>query len=381
MSRFRRRLPATLAILFLSIALVSSNHVSVVQVPAVFASTRNIELVGNSQAWNHTTNPNPAIRVGQGDTIIMSLQKDDLAPHQFFVDVDRNGPPPNCQPDKCSNLLPTTYQFTVDFAPGSYVYYCTFHTFFMRGSFIVEGFTISSNPAYLTVIQGSSKASTITVTSVDNFVGVVNLAATVSPGGPSASLTPTSVTLSANGTASSTLTVSTIGSTLTGNYVVSVTGTSGSSFSARDVPTGVVAPDFSISANPATNVVLLGSSGTSTITLRSLDNFAGTVNLSMSPTLGIAATLTPNSVTLSAGETATSTLDVTVSSSATLGTYTINVTGDSGSLSHSVSLSITIRSSSGASNVLIPILMGAVVGAIVIAGAVLYFIRRGGSKR
>ncbi|HEY4822071.1 MAG TPA: hypothetical protein VIH83_00100, partial [Candidatus Bathyarchaeia archaeon] len=238
-------------------------------------------------------------------------------------------------------MLPATYQFTVDFAPGTYKYYCTFHSGQMLGDFVVQGFTLASSSASMRVIQGSSNTSAVTVTSINNFAGMVNLAASISPIGPTVSLSPTSVTLSSNGTASSTLTVSTTGSTSTGDYVVNVTATSGSSSNTRNVATAVVAPDFSISASPTTIAVPLGSSQASTITLRSLDTFSGTVDLSTSmPPTGITTTLTPNGVALSSGETAISTLDVSVSSSATPGTYMINVTGVSGSIIHMSTVSV-----------------------------------------
>src|SRR5205807_765017 len=97
-------------------------------------------------------------------------------------------------------------------------------------------------------------------------------------------------------------------------------------------------PDFGISATPASLSLHIGSSGTSTITLTSLNGFAGTIGLSTSiacsgvclvyPT----ASLNPTSVTLTSGGTGVSTLTVATSVLTTPGTYTITITATSGSI-------------------------------------------------
>ena len=61
-------------------------------------------------------------------------------------------------------------------------------------------------------------------------MGAVTLSTTVSPvvtSGPSGSVSPASVTLRSGGSGSSVLTISTVGTTPTGTYTVTVTGTSG----------------------------------------------------------------------------------------------------------------------------------------------------------
>ena len=146
-------------------------------------------------------------------------------------------------------------------------------------------------------------------------------------------------------------------------------------------------PDFSISASGTTPASFVaGNSATSTITLTSLNGLSGSVALSVavSPT-GPTASVSPIFVALSSGGTGTAVLTVSTSSgvysSTATGSYTITLTGTSGSLSHSVSLSITVQSSSGGNNILVPILIGAVAVAIVVAGALLYLTRRDRSKK
>ena len=107
-------------------------------------------------------------------------------------------------------------------------------------------------------------------------------------------------------------------------------------------------PDFGISASPASLSIHIGSSGTSTITLTSLNGYAGTIGLSTSiacsgvclvyPT----ASLNPTSVTLSAGGTGLSTLTVSTSVLTTPGTYTITITATSGSITHTMTVTVQV---------------------------------------
>jgi subtilase family serine protease len=102
---------------------------------------------------------------------------------------------------------------------------------------------------------------------------------------------------------------------------------------------GAAAPDFSLSASPASLTVTQGNSGTSTITVTDINGFAGSVSL--------AASGLPSGVTAAFGTnptTSTSVLTFTASATATTGTSTITVTGTSGTLTHTTTISLTISS-------------------------------------
>ena len=93
--------------------------------------------------WNGTTSkPNPIITVAQGDVVSIRLSTGDAISHQFQLDVDNDGgEATDCGTvDPCSNPVPptTTFTFTVMANPGTYTYYCTFHTLQMHGMFIVN---------------------------------------------------------------------------------------------------------------------------------------------------------------------------------------------------------------------------------------------------
>jgi hypothetical protein len=198
-------------------------------------------------------------------------------------------------------------------------------------------FSLSASPTSLTVTQGTSGNSTITVHPSGGFTGSVNLSVTsVLPAGVTATFgtNPTTSTSVLTLTASSTAT--------TGTVAVTVSGTSGSLTHTTTVNLTVNAPaqpDFSLSASPASLTVKQGTSGSSTITVTDLAGFTGSVTLSNStPPSGVTAAFGTNPTT------STSVLTFTASSTATTGTSTITVTGTSGTLTHTTTISLTISS-------------------------------------
>ena len=209
-------------------------------------------------------------------------------------------------------------------------------------------FTLSDSPSSLTITQGSSGTSTITVTDVGGFTGSVTLAASGLPSGVTAAFgtNPTSGTSVLTLRASSTAT--------TGSATVTITGTSGSLTATTTLALTVnstATPNFTIAASPTSVTVTQGASGTSTITITSTGGFNSATTLSASglPT-GVTAAFSTNPLTPPANGSATSTLTLTASSSATVGTATVTITGTSGSTSHSTTIALTVNASSGTKN-------------------------------
>jgi hypothetical protein len=86
-------------------------------------------------------------------------------------------------------------------------------------------FTLSLNPWSLTVQQGSSGQTTLTVTPHDGFTGTVALSLVGAPGG--VTLSPTGVTVSGSGPVAQALTLSVDESVAPGTYPLQVQGTAG----------------------------------------------------------------------------------------------------------------------------------------------------------
>ena len=212
---------------------------------------------------------------------------------------------------------------------------------------VVSGpnFSLSASPSSLTVTQGSSGNSTITVTPSGGFTGSVTLSNSALPSGVTASYStnPTTGTSVVTFTASSAAT--------TGTSSITITGTSGTLSHTTSISLTVNAtatPNFSLSASPSSLSVTQGSSGNSTITVTPSGGFTGSVTLSNSAL--------PSGVTASFGTnptTSTSVLTFTASSTATTGTSTITITGVSGTLSHTTTISLTINAAGGTTNLIV----------------------------
>ncbi len=128
----------------------------------------------------------------------------------------------------------------------------------------------------------------------------------------------------------------------TNTLVITATDQAGNSQSSQITVT-YTAPDFTLSASPASQSGLVGDVKTYTVSLTSLNSFSGAVSLTgtASPN-GPTLTFSPASVTLSAGGTASSSLSVnTASASGT--TYTITITGTSGALTKTTTVQLILN--------------------------------------
>ncbi len=196
------------------------------------------------------------------------------------------------------------------------------------------GFTLSASPSSVSVLQGSSGTSTITVTDVGGFSGSVTLSASGLPSGVTASFStnPTSTT--------STLTLSATSTAATGTVTVTVSGISGSTTGSTTISLTVTAPvqSFSLSAAPSAVSVAKGGAGeTSTITITPQGGFSGNVTLTTSALpKGVTASFSPNPAT------STSVLTFTAGTTALAGTTTITITGTSGSLTATTTVTLTV---------------------------------------
>ncbi len=208
-------------------------------------------------------------------------------------------------------------------------------------------FSMAASPATLTILQGASAASTITIKPASGFSGKVNLTASGLPDGVTASFNP------ATTAGTSVVTLSATSSATPGTASIALTGTAGGwSNSVTLALTVKAAPGFSLSALPATLTIPQGGSGTSTFTLAPLNGFTGSATLAVAglPT-GVTAAFSPASIT------SASSLKLTVTTSAPLGTNTATITATSGGVSATTKLALTVAAppgfklSSSASNV------------------------------
>jgi hypothetical protein len=187
------------------------------------------------------------------------------------------------------------------------------------------------------VPAGDSTTYTATVAALNGFgdgVGLTLLGLPASVG--SATFSPAGVT----GAGSSQLTVKTLATAPPGTYSLNVTGTSGSINHTATVSLTVTARDFTLSASPSTVSVIRGQTASSTLTVGSVGGFVAGVSFSVTGLpAGASATFSANPV----GPPGSTILRVRTSSSTPRATTTITVKGTSGALVHQIPVTLTVR--------------------------------------
>ena len=217
---------------------------------------------------------------------------------------------------------------------------------YVNGGKVGPSFLLTVNPSTLSIEQGSSLTSSVSIISVNSFSGTVSLSLFFTGSKLPATVSPTSVSVPANGTAKSTLTVTATSNI--GNYNIVVIGIASShgktTYASADLSVQVVSnQDFTITSSPSNIINVFGSSNTTTVTVTSVNGYTGTVSLTVTAPFGyITVTGSQNPLTLSSDGTASSTLDITTSLSTTLGNYNITLTGTDGSWTHSTVISLTV---------------------------------------
>ena len=255
------------------------------------------------------------------------------------------------------SLLPYTYPanyfITVIANASGLVHYTVIEV-----TAVTPNFLLSAQPSSATVGAGSPAISTVTVTTYNGFTGAVHLRANVyvistsiQTDALSVSFSSANVTFTGSNSTTSVVTISVTGYTPAGNYRVVITGEGfipgivlgrGADITVA-VPVGTSAPDFQASANPAFPGIPQGQTGVSSISLTSLNQFAGNVSLTANiwppgPTLSI-----PSSVAVNVGGTTMAKLTISTGS-AVAGTYYITVNATGGGFSHYVTVTVFVTS-------------------------------------
>jgi len=295
------------------------------------------------------TSPGPDLTVMPGETVTVSLTSSDGINHNWGVDYNGNGVSDPGEPLSSSfGSTGTSYTFTATTTPGTYTYWCFIHKGPMFGKFIVSppgpDYSVSPNPSSLTIPQGASANSTVSITSLNNFAGSVTLSSSLSspPGLQTSSFSVNPVMVPPSGTAKSNFTISVPAGASPASYSITLTAKNSTTFShSTTVSVTVVIPDFKIALSSSSLAVAPGSSGSVMVTLTSLSGFSGTVSLTSTlSSPGPQITFSPTSVVLSSSGSASSTLGVSAASSGAystavpLGNYNVNITATSGSLVH-----------------------------------------------
>jgi uncharacterized membrane protein len=135
------------------------------------------------------------------------------------------------------------------------------------------------------------------------------------------------------------MTVTTSSTTPAGSYPVTITGTSGtlSRTTAVQLVVQAPAPDFTLTATPASRSIGRGGSTTYAIAVNPVNGFGSSVSLTATGLPNRAtATFSPNPTT------STSTLTITTQRNVQRGTFTLTIRGTSAALAHTATVTLVI---------------------------------------
>src|SRR5204862_46718 len=193
-------------------------------------------------------------------------------------------------------------------------------------------YTLSLAPAALTIAQGATGTTTLTITRT-NFTAAVTLSLGNAPTGVTGSFDPAAPT----GT-SSTLTVSVGAAVPPGVYNLTVNGPARAGNRSTPLTLTVSStPYYALSLSPAALTIVQGMTGTTTVTI-TRTNFTGAVTLS----LGSAPTGVTGSFSPAAPTGTSSTLTVSVGAAVASGVYDLTVDGSATVGARSTPLTLTV---------------------------------------
>lgn len=194
-------------------------------------------------------------------------------------------------------------------------------------------FTVAASPSSQSVNQGVGTSYSVTVSQLNGFSDAVTLSVSGLPTGATGTFSPNPTT----GSSTLSLTTDPV-NTPTGSYPLTITGSADGLTHTASVTLVVTAPDFTLTAGPASQTVSQGNSASYTATINPVNGFNGQVTLSASglPT-GANATFTPNPAS------STSAVSITTDGTTPGGTYTITLTGQSGSLTHTTTVTMVVN--------------------------------------
>ena len=200
-------------------------------------------------------------------------------------------------------------------------------------------FSVSITPATL-ILQagGTAQPFTVSATALNGFTGTINVNLSGLPNGVAA--TPATLILSPGG--SQQIALNAASTTAGGTSVATVAATSGAIAHSAQLSLTVqpVAPDFSLSLDPASAAVSIGGAALQIgVTADAVGTFTSPVSVSLAG-LPAGVTATPSALTLTPGS--AQTISLQAGSSAIAGETWVTFQGTSGGLSRSAALSLTV---------------------------------------
>jgi cellulase/cellobiase CelA1 len=198
-----------------------------------------------------------------------------------------------------------------------------------------NGFSVTTTP--VSVVQGTTGTSSVTVSEFGTFSGTVALSLSTLPAGVTAAFNPASV----SGSAGSTLTFTVSATAVPGTYPLTVTGTSGSTTETAALNLTVAfSPQFSITASSATVNLPVGTNPTDSFTITFEGGLTGSVSVSATGVpSGMQVNFAPSSVNAPGG---TIVANFSAQTSTPAGSYPIKIVGTNGTVTNSVTITVIV---------------------------------------
>jgi hypothetical protein len=196
------------------------------------------------------------------------------------------------------------------------------------------------------IAPGGTANYVIVAQSVNGFAGTINLTISGLPAGATATFSPAALTLSAGGTASTTLTVTTLSTTPQPTISdLVVTGTNGILVHTTTLYLGVNSGtgDFTGTVSPSTGSVSASASGSASFTVSATPINGGAGDLALTASgmpAGVSASFAPTATI--PGSSGSSTLTLTASPGAPVGTWQIYINASGSGVFHQDSVMLTI---------------------------------------
>jgi uncharacterized membrane protein len=232
------------------------------------------------------------------------------------------------------------YIVSVEGASGSLVHPASMEVTVTAPS---PNFSLNANPASITIQQGASETSTISLTESNGFTGAATLSTPNLPAGITTSFNYATV----SNALSSTLTINAASTVAAGSYNVHVSGISGSLIRGADITVTVTAasynpPDITIAFGSSSLRINTGASGVNSITITPVYGFSGSVNLSVSAPSALTCSLDHHTIQSSGSA---STLNLTCSGN-TPGDYTVTITATGGTSPKQTTMTVHVVNAS-----------------------------------
>jgi subtilisin family serine protease len=200
-------------------------------------------------------------------------------------------------------------------------------------------YSVAVSPAQGTTAPGGAASYTVSVTPVNGFTGDVTFGLTGLPAQASWSFSPPVI---AGGNGAARLDVATTSSIAPGTYRLTITATGGGLTRTTTANLVITAPpDYAVAAAPPSSSVVAGAGAAYTVTVSSINGFAGNVGLTVAGLSGTVGTASISPSTIAAAGTAQ--LTIATVPTAPPGTYPVTVTGTSGSTSHSTTVTLQVK--------------------------------------